>query len=255
MALLEVKKLTHNFKGLIALNNLSIEVRPGEILGIIGPNGAGKTTLFNVITGFLKPSAGEILFQGEAIGDLKPYDIVKKGLVRTFQGAGLFQQLSCLQNVVLAHQLHKKTGFWQTMLDTKEYRKREEEVYGESVDILKGLDLEDKKDLPVKDIPYGHQKMLGLAMARATNAKLLLLDEPVAGMNPAESVTIVEEVRRLRDEQEKTIAIVEHNMKVIMGVCDRIIVLNHGIKIAEGTPDLVKKDERVIEAYLGAEEV
>jgi len=254
MAFLEIKKLTRNFKGLMALCQIDIEVNEGEILGIIGPNGAGKTTLFNVISGFLKPSSGEISFRGENIVGLKPYEIVKKGVVRSFQGASLFQSASCLENMIIAHHLYKKFGFWQAILKTRNYTLREEEVARNSLKMLEAFDLVDKREVRAHDIPYGHQKMIGLGVALATNAELLLLDEPVSGMNPEEAVAMTGIIERIRSEQGRTVVVVEHNMKVIMKLCDRIVVLNHGVKIAEGLPETIRSNREVAEAYLGVEE-
>ena len=255
MAILEIKDVTRNFKGLVALHRIDVQVQEGEILGIIGPNGAGKTTLFNIISGFLKPSNGDVLFQGESIVGLRPDEIVRKGVVRSFQGTGLFPKFSCLGNMVLAHHLYKEFSFWQTMFYTQSHRLREEEVVKKSQKVLENLNLIDKQDVLAHDIPYGHQKTLGIAMALATNARLLLLDEPVSGMTPSESVAMTGEIRKIRDEQGKTIVLVEHNMKTVMGGCDRIVVINHGAKIAEGSPESIKNNPQVIEAYLGADEI
>jgi len=254
MAILEIQKVTRNFKGLTALYQIDAEVREGEILGIIGPNGAGKTTLFNIVSGFLAPSSGDVLYHGKSIVGLRPDEIVRRGVVRSFQGTSLFPAFSCLGNMVLAHQLHKEFGFWDTMLNLSSYRQREADVVSRSLRALEELNLAEKKDVAARDIPYGFQKTLGIAMALATNARLLLLDEPVAGMTPSESMAMTAEIRRIRDRQGKTIVLVEHNMKTVMGVCDRVVVINHGVKIAEGPPEAIKSNREVIDAYLGADE-
>lgn len=254
MAILNIRRVSHNFKGLAALSKIDIEVQEGEILGIIGPNGAGKTTLFNIISGFLKPTHGEISFKEKNIIGLRPDKIVRKGLVRSFQGASLFPLTTCLGNLIVAHHLYKEVGFWKTMMHTRSYGFREEEVKEKSLAILKRLKLDDKKDIAAKDIPFGYQKMLGIGMALATDAQVLLLDEPVAGMNPQEALAMTEEIQRIRFELKKTIVLVEHNMKMVMGVCDRIVVIHYGVKIAEGTPELIKNDPEVIKAYLGTAE-
>ncbi len=251
MQILQIKNVTRYFKGLTALFDISAEVEEGEILGIIGPNGAGKTTLFNVVSGFLAPSRGDIVFKDESLKGLRPSDIVRKGVVRSFQGTSLFPMFSCLGNMIVANHLYREFGFWQTMFNTRKYRVREEEVSRKSLRVLETLHLSVKRDVSAHDIPYGFQKALGIAMALATNAPLLLLDEPVAGMTPAESDAMAGEIRRIRDQEGKTIVLVEHNMRFVMRISDRITVLDFGRKIAEGSPGDCRSNPRVIECYLG----
>lgn len=254
MSILEIKNVTQRFSGLKALSKIDIEVQEGEILGIIGPNGAGKTTLFNIISGFQKPTEGEIIYLGENITGTRPDLICRKGVTRSFQGTSLCPTLSCLANLVVAHHLYKEFSFWGAMLYTKSYLTREREIVEKSMTVLEKLNLADKANDQANSIPYGNQKMLGVAMALASNPRVLLLDEPVAGMNLQESMAMTEEIRRIRGELGKTVVLVEHNMKVVMGVCDRVVVIQHGEKIAQGIPDYVKNDPKVIEAYLGTEE-
>jgi len=254
MVILQVKDVTHHFKGLTALNDINFQTEEGQILGIIGPNGAGKTTLFNIITGFLKPSAGSVLFREENLVGLSPEKIARKGLVRSFQGAGLFPQFSCLENLVMAYHLYKPFKLWSTIFHSLSYNQREKEVKEKSIEILKKLGLKELINKPAHDIPYGHQKMIGVAMAVATGAELILLDEPVAGMNPSEALAMEKEIRQIQKNLKKTFVLVEHNIKMVMGLCDWIVVIHYGQKIAEGPPEKIKKDSLVIQAYLGEEE-
>ena len=253
MALLQVKKVTRYFKGLAALHEVDLEVFPGEILGIIGPNGAGKTTLFNLVTGFLQPSSGEILFKGEDITGLKPEKIAAKGLLRTFQVTSLYGHLSALENLMVAHHLQEKMGFWTTLFNTASYRNREKQYWEKSQEMLRTFAPEIKMEAQANSLPHGHQQSLGLLMPLAASPELLMLDEPVTGMNLDETTAMMDRIKRVRDSGV-TIVLVEHNMKTVMGICDRIAVLSYGTKIAEGSPLEIKRNEQVIEAYLGSEE-
>ena len=253
MALLQVKQVTRYFKGLAALHQVDLEVLPGEILGIIGPNGAGKTTLFNVVTGFLPPSSGEILFRGEDITGLRPEKIAAKGLLRTFQITSLYGHFSALQNLMVAHHLQEKMTFWTTLFNTASYRNREKHFWEKSQQMLQTFAPEIKMEDPADSLPHGHQQSLGLLMPLAAGPELLMLDEPVTGMNLDETTAMMDRIKKVRDSGV-TIVLVEHNMKTVMGICDRIAVLNYGTKIAEGSPSEIQGNEQVIEAYLGSGE-
>jgi branched-chain amino acid transport system ATP-binding protein len=233
--ILEVKGLTKRFEGLVALNNVSLTVSRGEILGLIGPNGAGKTTLFNCITGFYPPDSGEVIFEGEEITNLVPHAVAKKGIARTFQVVRAFHSMSVLDSVT--------TGALCRTKDVREARQI-------AMEILEFTGLIKKRDIPAHSLTIVDRKRLGLASALATKPKLLLLDEAVAGLNPAEIDEIIGLLKRIR-ESGVTLFVVEHVMRFIMSIADRIIVLHHGEKIAEGKPKEIAEDERVIEAYLG----
>ena len=251
--MLETKKLTKYFKGLRAISNFDLNVGAGEIVGIIGPNGAGKTTIFNLITGFLKPTSGEIIFEGKDITAQKPHMIAERGIVRTFQLDRIFHDFTVLQNLVSASHLYAKIGFWEATLDTSRYRKKDANTLDHAMKILHFLGLDDKKDEIAQNLSHGHQKMLGIAIAMAANPKLLLLDEPVSGMNPAEVVRALDIIDRIR-KRGISIILIEHNMQAIMSICDWIVVLNFGTEIARGLPEEVKQSKEVIQAYLGAGE-
>lgn len=249
--MLEVVNLSKHFGNLLAVDDVSLTIEEGEIRGLIGPNGAGKTTLFNLISGFLRPTKGKILWKGEDLAGTLPNVVVKRGICRTFQLTTLFKELTTLQNVVMGYHLHTGTGVWQQFLQTGRTRKKEKETEEKAIGLLKTLGIADVKDRSAGSLPHGHQRILGLAVALASEPKLLMLDEPVSGMNPTEKATTMEIIRRLHD-RGITIFVVEHDMKAVMSTCEKVTVMCFGKKISEGCPEEVCNDESVIEAYLGA---
>lgn len=250
MYLLEATEVTRNFGGLAAVDNVSFKVKPGEILGVIGPNGAGKTTLFNLLSGFLRLSHGEVTYEGQSIKGLKPHVIAKKGLVRTFQQSNVYRLETVLTNVRLACRLRDRVGFWGTLLNTSDYKREVEEKEGRAKEIVDAINLTSNQDHLAGTLSYGQQRSLGIAMALACNPKLLLLDEPVCGLDFEEMQMMMERVREIR-KRGITVVLVEHDMRMVMNVCDRILVLNFGKKVAEGTPAEIKSNHEVIDAYLG----
>jgi len=249
--LLETKRLTKFFGGLAAVSQLDMHVNRGEIVGLIGPNGAGKTTVFNLVTGFLRPTGGKVLFDGKDITGKKPHATAKIGIGRTFQLAYLLPDFTVLENVVASFYLYPKSGFWEAIFNTSAYRKKEEYIVNQAREILRFVGLEKVTDELAKNLPHGYQKVLGVARALAVKPRLLLLDEPIAGMSHDEIDFSLRAFEKMRS-QGMTILLVEHNMG-IMSICDRIMVLNFGHKIAEGTPGEVRQNEGVIQAYFGSE--
>ena len=250
MALLEIRNVTRIFGGLIAVRDLSLDVNEGEILGLIGPNGAGKSTLFNIISGFISPNKGKIFFKGEEITGLRIDQIAQRGIARIFQEPTLFMQETVFENVLSGFHRHYRQPFWKAFLHTSAANREEDVRKKEAGEILDFMGLTSMSNELAANLPHGYQRALAIAIALATGPELLLLDEPVTGMNPTETMDMVEKIKRIR-RRGITVLIVEHDMKAVMSLCDRIVVLSLGVKIAENMPSAIRKDEQVIEAYLG----
>ena len=252
MASLRVENVFRYFGGVAALSDVTFRISPGEIVGLIGPNGAGKTTLFNVITGFIKPSKGQVLYEEQVISELAPYEIASQGIIRTYQKTSIFPALTVAQNIAIGHHRQNQPGIWLVLFRTQAHNFERRETGNQVKEILDFLAVGWAKDYVAQNLSYGDQRKLEIAIALSARPKLLLLDEPAAGLNSEETGGLMEVIKKIQS-QGITILVVEHHMKLVMGICERIVALNYGKKIAEGTPVQIQNNEEVIKVYLGEE--
>lgn len=252
--ILEAKNITMQFGGLKAVDCLNMSIQKGQLAGLIGPNGAGKTTVFNMLTGVYQPTSGEVFLDGKSLKGKKPFEISHLGITRTFQNIRLFKELSVLDNVRIAAHQHVHYGLLDTLLLTNKFNKQEEEIFENGLNLLKIFNLDTKSREPAGSLPYGEQRKLEIVRALATQPKMIMLDEPAAGMNHAETHSLMETIAEIRHRFNLTVLLIEHDMKLVMGICENIFVLDHGTKIEEGTPSVIQQSKKVIEAYLGVEE-
>ena len=253
--ILKLENLTMRFGGLAAVSELSIDVPRGAIVGLIGPNGAGKTTVFNMVTGFYRPTHGRVVFDGDDITGLQPHIICRSGISRTFQNIRLFSHETVLENVMIGCHVRRRSKWWSAPLGLPSFKEEEERIRRKSLDLLESVGLAEYAGETSSSLPYGAQRRLEIARALATDPKFLLLDEPAAGMNPQESQDLMAFIRGVQKRFGLTMLLIEHDMKVVMGVCEYIWVLDYGVKIAEGNPEAIQSNQKVIVAYLGEEYV
>lgn len=254
MEMLRTENVTMQFGGLTAVKDFNLTLNKGEIVALIGPNGAGKTTAFNIITGVYKPTIGKIYYKGKDITNMGPHNITNLGIARTFQNIRLFKNLSVLDNVLIANHLHVKSNLFEAIMRVPKYKNEDRKMLKKSLDLLEMVGLIDVKDEKSSSLPYGMQRRLEIARALATEPEVLLLDEPAAGMNPKETEDLTKFIKKIRDDFDLTIFMIEHHMQVVMGISERIYVLDYGITIAHGSPNEIQNNQRVIEAYLGVDD-
>lgn len=252
--ILEAKNICMRFGGLKAVDEFSFQIRQGQLMGLIGPNGAGKTTVFNMLTGVYQPTGGEILFAGQKTLGLKPFQVSRLGMSRTFQNIRLFKELSVFDNVLLAGSKSISYGLFDSVLWSKKFRQQETALKKKAMELLSIFNLQDKHQEQAGSLPYGEQRKLEIVRALATDPKLICLDEPAAGMNHNETHQLMETIAKIRKDFNLTVLLIEHDMKLVMGICEHIVVLDHGTKIEEGPAEQIKNSKKVIEAYLGTDE-
>ncbi|HET8790780.1 MAG TPA: high-affinity branched-chain amino acid ABC transporter ATP-binding protein LivG [Modicisalibacter sp.] len=251
--LLSVRDLSMRFGGLLAVDGVSLEVQPREVVSIIGPNGAGKTTVFNCISGFYRPTSGEVLFEGKAMHRLTGFKIARAGMVRTFQNVRLFKEMTVIENLLVAQHMQAERNLLKGLLSTPGYRRREREMMSRAVQWLERVNLIDFANREAGNLAYGQQRRLEIARCMVTQPKLLMLDEPAAGLNPNETRDLDRLIVQLKEEEGITVLLIEHDMSLVMGISDRIYVVNQGRPLANGTPEQVRRNPEVIKAYLGEE--